>query len=193
MRIIGILLLSALFLSACTPTASSGSSAAANNALEKKNNAAQAGENVPTEKQTNEEQNDGPSVKQTEGGQVEQKQSAPQKQTAATKQNTAENQTVTVKQNATNSQIPTAKQTTGEKQNQTLTTKQAEDLVRAQLNLQPDQNVKVEYDHDASNGDYIIHVYEFVVDNPSTGDGHTVTLGWYGVNKQTKKVYNMMQ
>src|SRR5579875_3291514 len=134
MRIIGILLLSALFLSACTPTASSGSSAAANNALEKKNNAAQAGENVPTEKQTNEEQNDGPSVKQTEGGQVEQKQSAPQKQTAATKQNTAENQTVTVKQNATNSQIPTAKQTTGEKQNQTLTTKQAEDLVRAQLN-----------------------------------------------------------
>lgn len=118
MRIIGILLLSALFLSACTPTASSGSSAAANNALEKKNNAAQAGENVPTEKQTNEEQNDGLSVKQTEGGQIEQKQSAPQKQTAATKQNTADNQTAVIKGNTTNSQPTTVKQTTAKKQDQ---------------------------------------------------------------------------
>jgi tetratricopeptide (TPR) repeat protein len=86
-----------------------------------------------------------------------------------------------------------AEQQKQEAANKTLTSKQAEDLVRAQLVIQPGQNVKVEYDHDAPNGDYVIHVYEFIVDNPSTGEGHTSTWGWYGVNKQTKKIYNVMQ
>ncbi|WP_312469078.1 hypothetical protein [Neobacillus sp.] len=77
--------------------------------------------------------------------------------------------------------------------NETLSHSQAEDLVRKHLGLQADQNVKVVYDHDADNGDYIIHVYEFVVDNSSTGEGHTTTRGWYGVNKNTKAIYDAME
>ena len=80
-----------------------------------------------------------------------------------------------------------------EEGNKTLTHEQAVDLVKKHLNITSEQNVKVVYDHDADNGDYVIHVYEFVVDNPSTGEGHTTTWGWYGVNKQTKAVYDTMQ
>jgi tetratricopeptide (TPR) repeat protein len=79
-----------------------------------------------------------------------------------------------------------------EKANKTLTHEQAEELVRQHLEIQSEQNVKVVYDHDTDNGDYIIHVYEFVVDNPKTGEGHTTTWGWYGVNKQTRVVYDAM-
>ncbi|WP_413307890.1 lipoprotein [Bacillus sp. 1P10SD] len=80
-----------------------------------------------------------------------------------------------------------------EEANQPLTHAQAEEIVKQHLNLSSGQNVKVVYDHDADNGDYIIHVYEFVVDNPQTGEGHSSTLGWYGVNKKTKMVYDAMQ
>ncbi|MFJ7728124.1 tetratricopeptide repeat protein [Neobacillus sp. NPDC097160] len=80
-----------------------------------------------------------------------------------------------------------------EEANKPITQEQAVDLVRQHLNISSEQNVKVVYDHDAANGDYVIHVYEFVVDNPSTGEGHTATWGWYGVNKQTKAVYDAMQ
>lgn len=79
-----------------------------------------------------------------------------------------------------------------EEANKPLTHEQAEELVKKHLNLS-EPNIKVVYDHDADNGDYIIHVYEFVVDNPQTGEGHTATWGWYGVNKQTKTVYDAMQ
>jgi len=95
-------------------------------------------------------------------------------------------------------QEETANKNEEEKQKQeeatkTLTQEQAVDLVKKHLNITSEQNVKVVYDHDADNGDYVIHVYEFVVDNPSTGEGHTATWGWYGVNKQTKAVYDTMQ
>lgn len=76
--------------------------------------------------------------------------------------------------------------------NYALTHEQAEELVKKHLNIESGQNIKVVYDHDADNGDYVIHVYEFVVDNPATGEGHTATWGWYGVNKQTKSVYDAM-
>ena len=95
-------------------------------------------------------------------------------------------------------QEETANKNEEEKQKQeeatkTLTQEQAVDLVKKHLNITSEQNVKVVYDHNADNGDYVIHVYEFVVDNPSTGEGHTATWGWYGVNKQTKAVYDTMQ
>ncbi|MFZ7942325.1 MULTISPECIES: tetratricopeptide repeat protein [Bacillaceae] len=80
-----------------------------------------------------------------------------------------------------------------EEANKSFTHEQAVDLVKKHLNITAEKNVKVVYDHDAENGDYIIHVYEFVVDNPSTGEGHTATWGWYGVNKQTKAVYDAME
>lgn len=36
--------------------------------------------------------------------------------------------------------------------------------------------------------DYMIHLYEFVLDDPESGTGHTVTYGWYTVNKETKEI-----
>lgn len=33
--------------------------------------------------------------------------------------------------------------------------------------------------------DYMIHLYEFVLDDPDTGTGHTYTYGWYTVDKDT--------
>ncbi len=32
---------------------------------------------------------------------------------------------------------------------------------------------------------YLIHLYEFVMDEPETGIGHTVTYGWYAVDRWT--------
>lgn len=33
--------------------------------------------------------------------------------------------------------------------------------------------------------EYIIHLYEFVLDNPEEGIGHTVTYAWYRINRNT--------
>jgi predicted small secreted protein len=33
--------------------------------------------------------------------------------------------------------------------------------------------------------EYLIHLYEFVVDEPETGIGHTFTYGWYTVDRET--------
>ncbi|MCM3289271.1 hypothetical protein M3661_03920 [Paenibacillus sp. MER 180] len=38
---------------------------------------------------------------------------------------------------------------------------------------------------------YVIQVYEIVIDNPKTGEGHTTTFGWYYVDKITKEVTSM--
>jgi tetratricopeptide (TPR) repeat protein len=81
---------------------------------------------------------------------------------------------------------------TQEETSKPLTHEQAEELVRKHLNLQSDPTIHVKYDHDAQNGDYIVQVYEVVVDDPKTGQGHTATWGWYGVNKTTKTVYDAM-
>lgn len=58
--------------------------------------------------------------------------------------------------------------------------------------LHPDNPERIiEYDHD-DNGDYIFHYY-IVVDDPNIeDDGHTATFGWYGVNPNTKEVYDYM-
>ncbi|MEW9052821.1 MAG: hypothetical protein AB2392_16795 [Neobacillus sp.] len=88
-----------------------------------------------------------------------------------------------------------AKEDEEEKENQdsqTLTHEQAESLVRTYLNLNANPSIYVKYDHDADNGDYIIQVYEIVIDDPKTGAGHTATWGWYGVNKTTKEIYDAM-
>lgn len=76
-----------------------------------------------------------------------------------------------------------------EEADKTLTHKQAEDLVRQYLDIKPNPNVFVEYDHDEGNN-FIIHVYEVVVDDPNTMEGHTATWGWYGVNKNSRIVYD---
>jgi hypothetical protein len=33
--------------------------------------------------------------------------------------------------------------------------------------------------------DYLVHLYEFVIDEPDTGMGHTVTYGWYTVDRKS--------
>lgn len=35
---------------------------------------------------------------------------------------------------------------------------------------------------------YLYHLYEFVLDDPEEGIGHTVTYGWYQVNKFTGEI-----
>lgn len=35
----------------------------------------------------------------------------------------------------------------------------------------------------ADNRNYLFHLYEFVLDEPDTGIGHTYTYGWYTVDK----------
>jgi tetratricopeptide (TPR) repeat protein len=109
-------------------------------------------------------------------------------QTAEEKQKSEKAQQAEKDQAAKNEQGNQAKQDA----NKALTHQEAEQLVRNHLNIQSNPNVKVEYDHDNEKGDYVIHVYEFVVDNPSTGEGHTSTWGWYGVNKNTKAIYDAM-
>lgn len=37
-------------------------------------------------------------------------------------------------------------------------------------------------------GFYLIHLYEFVTDEPETGLGHTYTYGWYRVNRLTGEI-----
>lgn len=36
--------------------------------------------------------------------------------------------------------------------------------------------------------EYLIHLYEFVVDEADTGIGHTVTYGWYTVDRKTGNI-----
>ena len=35
---------------------------------------------------------------------------------------------------------------------------------------------------DETTGNYLIHLYEFIVDDTELGTGHIVTYGWYMVN-----------
>ena len=65
---------------------------------------------------------------------------------------------------------------------QTVSQEQAIQLVRDQQGISEDSPFFVTYDHLDDSGNYIIHVYENVVDNEETGEGHTATQGWYQVN-----------
>lgn len=40
---------------------------------------------------------------------------------------------------------------------------------------------------------YLYHLYEFVIDEPETGIGHTVTYGWYTVDKITGYVSEQVE
>jgi len=65
---------------------------------------------------------------------------------------------------------------------QTVSQEQAIQLVRDQQGISEDSPLLVAYDHVDDSGNYIIHVYENVVDNEETGEGHTATQGWYQVS-----------
>ncbi|MBX9994517.1 hypothetical protein [Priestia aryabhattai] len=65
---------------------------------------------------------------------------------------------------------------------QTVSQEQAIQLVRDQQGISEDSPLLVTYDHVDDSGNYIIHVYENVVDNEETGEEHTATQGWYQVS-----------
>ncbi len=65
---------------------------------------------------------------------------------------------------------------------QTVSQEQAIQLVRDQQGISEDSPLLVTYDHLDDSGNYIIHVYENVVDNEDTGEEHTATQGWYQVS-----------
>ncbi|SUV06601.1 axoneme-associated protein mst101(2) [Priestia megaterium] len=65
---------------------------------------------------------------------------------------------------------------------QTVSQEQAIQLVRDQQGISEDSPFFVAYDHLDDSGNYIIHVYENVVDNEETGEEHTATQGWYQVS-----------
>ncbi|WP_195696979.1 hypothetical protein [Priestia megaterium] len=65
---------------------------------------------------------------------------------------------------------------------QTVSKEQAIQLVRDQQGISEDSPLLVAYDHLDDSGNYIIHVYENVVDNEETGEEHTATQGWYQVS-----------
>ncbi|MED3550182.1 hypothetical protein [Cytobacillus praedii] len=63
-----------------------------------------------------------------------------------------------------------------------LTEEQAKERVKQYIDLKPNPNVFVELDR-VEDGNFIFQVYEIVIDDPVTQEGHTATWGWYGVNK----------
>ncbi|OAT81609.1 hypothetical protein A6P54_12605 [Bacillus sp. MKU004] len=72
-----------------------------------------------------------------------------------------------------------------------ITPAEAEKLVKDEIMISNNQNVKIQFDHENSQGLYLIRVYEVVIDNPDTNEGHTVTWGWYTVNPETKEILEM--
>lgn len=88
-------------------------------------------------------------------------------------------------QNNDNSTVDNAKQI------KTITKSDAEQIIRNIKGNLP-KNYFVQYDNTQSRDGreyYVIHIYEFVVDDPATSEGHTATFGWYMVDKQTGKAF----
>jgi hypothetical protein len=69
--------------------------------------------------------------------------------------------------------------------------KNSEDKYFYQL-ADADYYLEYESELDPAN-DYLIHLYEFVVDDPETGVGHTVTYGWYSVGKKSGRITDQTQ
>ncbi|WP_143414833.1 hypothetical protein [Geobacillus sp. E263] len=77
--------------------------------------------------------------------------------------------------------------------NRPLAHEEAEQLVRDYLNIDSTtSNVFVKYDHDNERGHYVFQVYELVIDNYETKEGHTATIGWYAVDPVNKTVYDAL-
>ncbi len=50
----------------------------------------------------------------------------------------------------------------------------------------PDMEYYLVYEGEgATEDEYIIHLYEYVSDDPSENTGHTVTYGWYRIDRKT--------
>jgi len=73
--------------------------------------------------------------------------------------------------------------------NKTLTHEQAIEVVKKQFpDYKNNANLHYEYDHDSSHDGrqfYVIHIFEYV-------DSHTATMGWYGIDTVTGRIYDEM-
>lgn len=74
-----------------------------------------------------------------------------------------------------------------------ITQAKAEKIVKDYLGINASSSLKVEYNGQDDNGNYIFQIYEMILDDPTSGEGHTATWGWYGVNKQTGEVFDALQ
>jgi Skp family chaperone for outer membrane proteins len=79
------------------------------------------------------------------------------------------------------------------KEKSSLTKEEAVQLVIEMTGMTPAESFFVEYDHHTLEGHYVIHLYEVVIDDPETREGHTATYGWYGVVPDTGEVYDYME
>lgn len=61
-------------------------------------------------------------------------------------------------------------------------------MVRDKYVIKNYSNLVIEVDHNEGNN-YVVHVYEVVMDDETTG--HTATYGWYYVDKSTGKLESM--
>ena len=74
-----------------------------------------------------------------------------------------------------------------------LTKEQAEKLVWAHIGMEEaTSNLKVRFDHEDENGEYVFQAFETIIDNKETNEGHTATWGWYSVHPKTKKVKDLV-
>ncbi|NIK75298.1 putative TIM-barrel enzyme [Paenibacillus castaneae] len=70
-----------------------------------------------------------------------------------------------------------------------ITSDQAIQLVKKQYKVP--SSYKINLDHLDEDGNYVIQVFEIVIDNTKTGEGHTATFGWYTVDKYSGKIKSM--
>ncbi|MDT0124187.1 stalk domain-containing protein [Paenibacillus sp. RRE4] len=71
-----------------------------------------------------------------------------------------------------------------------ITEKEAVKLVKNKYGYNNSKLI-VEVDNEMDN-QYVVHVYEIVIDDEKTGEGHTATYGWYYVDKTSGKVSSMI-
>lgn len=71
----------------------------------------------------------------------------------------------------------------------TITEKEAVKLVKNKYGYNSSKLI-VEVDNEEDN-QYLVHVYEIVIDDEKTGEGHTATYGWYYVDKSSGKISSM--
>ncbi|MCM3195506.1 hypothetical protein [Priestia megaterium] len=65
---------------------------------------------------------------------------------------------------------------------QSVSEEQAVQLVREKLGIPESSDTIVELDGIGSDGEYVIHAYNVVIDDEETGEGHTATVAWYTVD-----------
>ncbi|WP_143762386.1 hypothetical protein [Paenibacillus odorifer] len=75
--------------------------------------------------------------------------------------------------------------------NKGITAAQAIQKIKSTYGSKIPKGYRVELDNIDQDGNYTIHVYEVVIDDKVTGEGHTATFDWYTVDKYTGTISAM--